>query len=90
MLLDMIGRCGAQPSRAASHPAAPAALRASPPRPSMTRIAIEPSMRRMPGPTWRTATAWTWVVPQEPCHPGVMGTLGSFSFPRHAAFASRP
>jgi hypothetical protein len=51
----------ALPSRAGTHPAAVAALRASPPRPSMTRIAIEASIRCMPGPTWRTAIAWTWL-----------------------------
>ncbi len=45
--------------RAGGHPAAWAALRASPLRPVTTRIAIEPSMRCMPGPTWWTTIAWT-------------------------------
>ncbi len=51
----------ALPSRVGIHPAVLAALRASPPRPSTTRIAIEPSMRCMPGPTWWTAIAWIWL-----------------------------
>ena len=38
-----------------AHPAARAALRASPLRPVTTRTAIEPSMRCIPGPTWWTA-----------------------------------
>ena len=54
---------GASSARSAggAHPAVLAALRASPPRPSTTRIAIEPSMRCMPGPTWWTAIAWIWL-----------------------------
>ncbi len=49
-------RLGHGQLRAGGHPAA---LRASPLRPVTTRIAIEPSMRCIPGPTWPTATAWT-------------------------------
>ena len=45
----------------AAHPAAQAALRASPPRPVTSRIAIEPSMRCIPGPTWPTAIACIWL-----------------------------
>ena len=48
---------GLRADRVVGHPAAHAALRASPPRPVTTRIAIDSSMRCMPGPTWRTAIA---------------------------------
>ena len=52
-------RCGG--GQAAAHPPARAALRASPPRPVTSRIAIESSMRCIPGPTWPTAIACTWL-----------------------------